>query len=372
VSLNQINLTWIDNSDREWGFLIERRVNGRRFKVIADVPSNTTYYSDVGLEGNITYEYRIRAYFKRFKTFYSNVATASTSNVFISSQPEIILPAGYSDWDLINEISVMDIPNKINYHFVPIGAIYELGILGEEDVDFGDEFAELHYTYDRSKLLEAGLIEDFMVFYYDDDSETWKPVKKIEIDIDNSMIVAYTNHFTTFVLTAIPSASGTIADPPNCIDDDFPDGIGGSGNAVFTIVDENFKYYQDRDYYIRSVFESGVNAVTFAELGFSQALGISTINGNSPLGPFSDHKHYEGDDYIVFIAHTDIDVYVMYDTRGGVDIYDTSEDAPWIADQGFVNTGYFLETTDAVQFYTVYKSPIIKVKRSIYTVIVRM
>ena len=148
-----------------------------------------------------------------------------------------------------------------------------------------------------------------MVFSYNDQAGRWEAVERVEVDTVNSTVTAYTSHFTPFVLTAVPSASGTIADPPSCIADDFPAGIGGSGNAVFSRIDENFKYYRDRDYFIRPFSQSAENTITFAALGLEQALGISTINGNSPLGPFSEHKQYSGDDYIVFTAHTDIDIY---------------------------------------------------------------
>jgi hypothetical protein len=160
-----------------------------------------------------------------------------------------------------------------------------------------------------------------------------------------------------------------VADPPACFEQDYPGGIGGSGNAVFTLIDENFKYYRDRDYFIKPTEESEQNRVTFSALGFARALGISTINGNSLLGTFSEHKRYAGTDYIVFTAHTDLDVFLMYDTRGGEGIHDTSSDAPWLSNpddpdwQGFTadidvdgtQARYFIETTDPARYYTVYK-----------------
>ena len=126
--------------------------------------------------------------------------------------------------------------------------------------------------------------------------------------------------------------------------------------ADFFTVGESFTYYQDRTYTVVPTAASTQNAITFATFGFEGALGITICNGNSSCGPFSAHKHYAGDDYVNFIAHTDLDVYAMYDTRGGVNPVDTSEDAPWLAAAGFVDTGYFIETTDAVGLYTVYKN----------------
>jgi hypothetical protein len=273
----------------------------------------------------------------------------------ISTEPEITLPGGYDINDLVITESAMALPEKINVHYRPVGKIYDISISGHESVDFGNEYAGLRYSYDSARLSEEGLIEEFMVFSYNSQTGKWEPVERIEVDSENSEVMAYTSHFTPFVLTAIPASSGTTADPPTCINDDFPSGIGGSGSAVFSRIDENFKYYQDRDYFIRPVSESAENTATFAALGLEQSLGIATYNYTDPLYPVEEHKQYTGDDYIVFTAHTDMDLYLMYDTRGGVDRFDTSEDAPWIAAAGFTNTGYFLETTDAVAYYTVYQ-----------------
>jgi hypothetical protein len=273
----------------------------------------------------------------------------------ISSEPAVTLPGGYDINDLVIAESSMEVPEKINVHYVPVGKIYDISINGYESVDFGGEYAQLRYSYDSARLSEEGLIEEFMVFSYNSQTGEWEPVERMETDSGNSEVTAYTSHFTPFVLTAILSASGTTADPPTCIDDDFPSGIGGSGSAVFSRIDENFKYYQDRDYFIRPVSESAENTATFAALGLEQSLGIATYNYTDPLYPVEEHKQYTGNDYIVFTAHTDIDLYLMYDTRGGTDRYDTSQDAPWIAADGFTNTGYFIETTDAVTYYTVYQ-----------------
>jgi hypothetical protein len=206
-----------------------------------------------------------------------------------------------------------------------------------------------------------------MLFYYDEDDLTWKPVEYMESDPEAETVTAYTSHFTTFVLTAIPSPSGTVASPPACISQDFPSGIGGTGSTEFTIIDSNFKYYRDRDYYILSPDESTENARTFGDLGFEGALGIATCNGDSACGPQSQHKLYTGENYISFTAHTDIDVYVMYDTRGGTGPdrkNNISQDAPWLSASGFTadisGQRYFVETTDNVQYYTVYKKSYLK------------
>ena len=283
----------------------------------------------------------------------------------ISSPPQLTLPEGYDEADLIVEESTMFSPERINYHFIPIGKIYEIGIAGQTHPDFGDEFAIVRYAYDQTALDEANFIEEFAVLYFDESAQNWKIVDKMEIDYENRIVTAYVSHFTPFVLTAVPASTGYVADPPPCIAEDYPDGIGGSGEAAFTVVDENFKYYQDRDYFIKPAADSTTNAETFALLGIDQALGIATYNGDYPPKyvtgrPQADHKLYTGENYIVFTAHTDLDVYLMYDTRGGTGIEDTSNDAPWIGGSGFEPTGLFIETTDAVQYYLVYKKSVLE------------
>lgn len=283
--------------------------------------------------------------------------------ISLSGEPTVVLPAAYAVSTVIIQPSAIEVPERINHHYIPIGEAYSITL--EEypwGVDFAGDFAVITYNYARDEFLRSGLIEDFTVFSYNETGGVWEPVDYMNYDSVAGTVSGHTSHFTTFVLAALPSQSGTVADPPSCMSADFPDGIGGSGNTQFTIIDGNFKYYIDRDYYILPISESSENARTFGAFGFEGALGIATCNGNSDYGPYSQHKHYTGTDYITFTAHTDIDVYVMYDTRGGTGAdrkNDISQDAPWLTDLGFTadidGERYFIETTDNVRFYTVYK-----------------
>jgi subtilisin family serine protease len=78
VSRSQINLSWVDNSDNETGFKIERSTNGTKFSLIATVGANVTSYSNTGLKRNTTYWYRVRAYNDAGDSAYSNTASAKT------------------------------------------------------------------------------------------------------------------------------------------------------------------------------------------------------------------------------------------------------------------------------------------------------
>jgi cytoskeletal protein RodZ len=82
VSASQINLTWVDNSAKETGNLIEQSTNGSTFTEIASVGENVTSYSITNLSDSTTYYYRVRSYRTKGQstTFsdYSNTANDTT------------------------------------------------------------------------------------------------------------------------------------------------------------------------------------------------------------------------------------------------------------------------------------------------------
>lgn len=79
VSKSQINLAWLDNSQREKEFKIERAGDGQTWKEIGRVAANiTTYVDKAGLKPQKTYSYRVRASSKQGNSGYSNVSTATT------------------------------------------------------------------------------------------------------------------------------------------------------------------------------------------------------------------------------------------------------------------------------------------------------
>lgn len=79
VTEGEIALTWIDASDDEEGFTIERKERGGTFEAVARVDRNTTSYSDTNLPGKGSYTYRIKAYNTYGDSGYSNEARATKS-----------------------------------------------------------------------------------------------------------------------------------------------------------------------------------------------------------------------------------------------------------------------------------------------------
>jgi YVTN family beta-propeller protein len=78
VSTSQIDLSWTDNSDDEFGFKIERKRYGETFSQIDTVSANVTSYSDTELSTYSTYYYRVRAYNNAGNSNYSNETYATT------------------------------------------------------------------------------------------------------------------------------------------------------------------------------------------------------------------------------------------------------------------------------------------------------
>jgi unsaturated rhamnogalacturonyl hydrolase len=80
-------MNWFDNSDKETGFLMERKDQDSFFQ-IADLPAGITTYTDTSVESMTQYSYRVRAYNTSDTSRYSNVYTLTT--LYRNGQP---LPA---------------------------------------------------------------------------------------------------------------------------------------------------------------------------------------------------------------------------------------------------------------------------------------
>jgi hypothetical protein len=78
VSASQINLSWMDNSDNENGFRIERSLDDFTYTNIASPGANVTSYQDYSVISGTTYYYRVLAYNANGNSGYSNVSSATT------------------------------------------------------------------------------------------------------------------------------------------------------------------------------------------------------------------------------------------------------------------------------------------------------
>jgi hypothetical protein len=77
TSSSQIDLGWQDGSDDEYGFRIERSLDGTSYVPAGSVGADVTSFSDVGLAANTTHHYRVNAYNGAGASGYTS-ATATT------------------------------------------------------------------------------------------------------------------------------------------------------------------------------------------------------------------------------------------------------------------------------------------------------
>ncbi len=95
---NQALLSWIDNSDNEEGFLLERMQAGEaEFTLLASLPADTHSYLDESIEEGVYYGYRLRSYNAQDTSMYSNeiwlsTGGVSTENQFINASTVSLFP----------------------------------------------------------------------------------------------------------------------------------------------------------------------------------------------------------------------------------------------------------------------------------------
>ncbi len=86
VSPSQINLVWVDASNNEIGFKIERSADGGvTFTQIATTAANASSFSDTGLPASTTFHYRVRAFNNLSNSASSAIANATTLAVLVAA-----------------------------------------------------------------------------------------------------------------------------------------------------------------------------------------------------------------------------------------------------------------------------------------------
>ncbi|MBN4073480.1 S8 family serine peptidase [Mariprofundus ferrooxydans] len=79
ASSSQINLTWVDASNNETGFKIERSSNGGvTFTQIATTAANANSFNNTGLPASTTFHYRVRAFNNFINSTFTATANAAT------------------------------------------------------------------------------------------------------------------------------------------------------------------------------------------------------------------------------------------------------------------------------------------------------
>ncbi len=93
VSQMRIDLTWIDNSNNEEGFQLERSLDGATaWTLVATVGANYTTHSDIDLTCDQAFYYRVRAYNAGGNSIYSQTARATTEACASAPRNLLYLP----------------------------------------------------------------------------------------------------------------------------------------------------------------------------------------------------------------------------------------------------------------------------------------
>ncbi|MEW6733826.1 MAG: fibronectin type III domain-containing protein [Acidobacteriota bacterium] len=79
-SATQTELNWIDNSDEENGYIVERSEAGLAYQVIATLAENSTSYTDNGVRASSKYSYRVKAYNDAGESDYSEPSSITLPN----------------------------------------------------------------------------------------------------------------------------------------------------------------------------------------------------------------------------------------------------------------------------------------------------
>ncbi|MBT8063340.1 MAG: fibronectin type III domain-containing protein, partial [Gammaproteobacteria bacterium] len=89
---NQVDLVWIDNSNNEDSFRIERSTNGINFSFLTNKGANSTSHSDTGLNPSTTYTYRVWS-----SNTWGDSVTYSEDAATTDSPPPITQYVAYAD-----------------------------------------------------------------------------------------------------------------------------------------------------------------------------------------------------------------------------------------------------------------------------------
>lgn len=93
---DQITVDWVDTSDTEYGFAIERQVQGDSpWQQVDTTGANTRSYTDKGLQSATIYQYRAKAFNSTGESSYSNISSAQTEEPAPVEQNITLNASGY-------------------------------------------------------------------------------------------------------------------------------------------------------------------------------------------------------------------------------------------------------------------------------------
>jgi large repetitive protein len=140
ISGTEISMSWIDNSDNESGFKIERSVNTNdNFTEIESVAENVISYNDTGLTKGTTYFYRVFAFNGQGDSGYSSIESVNTPDN--PAAPTVLAATAVSTGQIDltwTDNSSDETGFKIERREGMMGAYEEIGTAGADSVSFSN------------------------------------------------------------------------------------------------------------------------------------------------------------------------------------------------------------------------------------------
>lgn len=113
-SVAGVKLTWTDNADDETRYVVERSVNSSSlFAPIAQLPSNTTQYTDSSAQANSILFYRLKAYRDTLGSVYSDTVVLNFGNAPFIMKDSIVVTC---DKVFLDPGGANVIPQQSNYY----------------------------------------------------------------------------------------------------------------------------------------------------------------------------------------------------------------------------------------------------------------
>lgn len=128
VAGNQIKLTWVDKSDNETGFKLERKSGSQGYTEIALLNANAVIYGDTEANDGQLYTYRIKAFNSVGSSAYSNEASGQLAvNIEAQTAKTIVYRIGQTVYYVDGTAYTMDVAPTIieSTTFMPIRYVGE-------------------------------------------------------------------------------------------------------------------------------------------------------------------------------------------------------------------------------------------------------
>ncbi len=210
--IGTVTLNWIDKSDSEDGFKIERSEDiDSNYNLLTVVSANTQTYTDNSVEEGRLYFYRIKAYNQQIESLYSNVDTVITASNPINSPTTL-----NGDTNLINTVLLTWNDNSDNEK----GFVIERQITSTENEFSKLDTVEANVTsYADTNLSVSGQYKYRVYAYNLATQSNYSPVLTIDVIVsvddgtslpnDFSLSQNYPNPFnpSTIIKFAIPVES---------------------------------------------------------------------------------------------------------------------------------------------------------------------